>query len=312
MLAFLRTLVIASLPLSLHVFVPRQLIEEPASAPARNAPAAHAWLASPVVIGASISDGFGLRAEVGSRVRLSDYLNAAIAAPHAEVECFGSAFLFQDPLARGERQVLSALERAPTLLVALDFPFWFAYGTLAREEDRPRLLEAGLALLARYDGPTLLCDLPDMSPALHGAKVLGMRMIVESQVPAPEMLKRLNAQLAAWAAERPNVTLVPMAALLDDLRADRPVVVRGAEYRKADLARLFQPDLLHASSEGTALLVALALECLAARHPELGPGLVSATPQQLSRAVIETKAVERARRAGPAESKPAGTPAGVK
>ncbi|TAJ15897.1 MAG: hypothetical protein EPO68_12035, partial [Planctomycetota bacterium] len=217
---------------------------------AQAAPASQVSLAQPVVVGASISDGFGLRRETQARTGFGDYLNAAISAPHGEIRSFASAFLFQDPLARGEQQIQSALGAAPTLLVALDFPFWFAYGNLPSEEERPRLLELGLALLARYDGPTLICDLPDMSPALQGEKVMGMRMIVESQVPAPATLKLLNEKLAAWAAARPNVTLVPMGQLLDDLRADRPVVVRGVTYRKADLPKLLQPDLLHATSEG--------------------------------------------------------------
>jgi hypothetical protein len=267
----------------------------------------------PVVVGASISDGFGLRRETQARTSLADYLHAAITAPHAEIRSFASAVLFQDPLARGEQQIQSALGVSPTLLVALDFPFWFAYGNLRSEEERPRLLELGLALLARYDGPTLICDLPDMSPALQGEKVMGMRMIVESQVPTPATLRLLNERLTAWATARPNVTLVPMGRLLDDLRADRPVVVRGVTYRQADLPRLLQPDLLHATSEGSALLAAYALDQLAAKHAELAPHLSKSTPAELSRAVLDAKAAEaaakaaeRARRNSKSEPAPAG------
>lgn len=312
MLSVLRSLLLSSIALP---FPGCATVQSPAAAAPRVAERAPVSLASPVIVGASISDGFGLRRETKARVNLADYIGTAIAAPHGEPRSFASAFLFQDPLARGEKQIESALAQSPTLLVALDFPFWFAYGNVPSEDDRPRLLELGLALLARYDGPTLLCDLPDMSPALQGEKVLGMRMIVESQVPTPATLKLLNERLAAWAAERPNVTLVPMSRLLDDLRADRPVLVRGVTYRKADLARLLQPDLLHSTSEGSALLAAFALDALAARRPEVAAQLARATPAELSRTVIDAKAAAAAAKAADAARggrKPESGPAGGK
>src|SRR6185369_6728092 len=85
-----------------------------------------------VVIGASASGGFVLSEPFGgattTKCKLNYYLDAALAAPHAPVKNLGTAMFFLNPDALGPQQVEAATNARPTLVVAVDFLFWFCYG----------------------------------------------------------------------------------------------------------------------------------------------------------------------------------------
>ena len=99
------------------------------------------------VLGASVSAGFGLEIETGAPTSLADVLDAAATAEHDPVLNGADLLFFVIPEEVAAKSVAKALEARATLVVAVDFLFWFGYGEVANEEERSKRLAAGLAFL---------------------------------------------------------------------------------------------------------------------------------------------------------------------
>ena len=98
-------------------------------------------------------------------------------------------------------------------------------------------------------------------------------MLAPGQVPAPETLRALNERLAAWAAERPSVLVVPLAAFLEKVNARAAVELRGRTYGGEE-EPLLQRDLLHPNVLGTAVLALFALDALVEARTDLAASAV--------------------------------------
>lgn len=220
------------------------------AAPAANPPRVH-------VIGASVSGGFcdgplTGATEIGESVTLQHVLKAwcgdhARATTHNTVDM---TKMFLDPLAIGEAQIALAKKRQPEVVVAIDFLFWFGYGPMPRgDEDRMRKdrVRTGLRLLASLERPVLVGDFPDMRGALP-------RVMRPSWVPSPKTLADLNAQLAAFTAEQPNLHVVPLAELVATLREKGVVLPLAGGPLRTPPGALLQGDKLHANRLGMAFL----------------------------------------------------------
>ena len=80
---------------------------------------------------------------------------------------------------------------------------------------------------------------------------------------------KLNARVDAWATARGHVAFVPMAELLERLRAGEAVKVGGIEFKGPEgKRRLIQRDDLHPTAEGLGVLARLCLD--AACEPSVG------------------------------------------
>jgi hypothetical protein len=208
------------------------------------------------IIGASVSGGFmdgplfGAEKQ-GQSVSLHRMLKKwcdgeVKVTTHPPMEMW---MLFQDPVGTGEKEIALAKRRKPDAVVAIDFPFWFAYGYVRGDENeaRTKRFERGLALLAQLDGPLVVGDLPDM----RGAAV---RMLKPQQIPSAAILKQLNERLAAWAKQREDVLLVPLSRLVHELKVDGvELPLKQGKVRTAPAA-LLQEDRLHATRLGMAML----------------------------------------------------------
>src|SRR5262245_51148811 len=130
-----------------------------------------------VVIGASMSAGFG------TAHPFADALDASLRAPHRQVATFASELFFTEPLVRGRQEIAAAQDAEATLVVGIDFLFWFGYGAqdadgraIDREAQRLELLEKGLGYLSELDCPLVLADFPDMTASLG-------KMLAPEQMP---------------------------------------------------------------------------------------------------------------------------------
>jgi hypothetical protein len=209
------------------------------------------------VIGASLSAGFGLARADGEPLGVRDILAKALCVAPVEIRDSASAMFFLDPVRGGAKAVEKLLAQPPTLVVGLDFLFWFAYGAKQTEAQHLARLDQGLALLDRFQCPILVGDLPDVSYALEA----DIPMLRESQVPTPPVLKALNQRLAEWAKPRPRVVVFPLAEFSARMMSGQKVELRGNTWEDAT-DRLLQPDLLHPTLEGTIGVVELALDAL--------------------------------------------------
>lgn len=215
-------------------------------------------LARLIVIGASVSHGFGLR------VNLADALHASIARPHERPldGTLGDFFNATDELRR--QIVEKALVRKPTAVVAVDFLFWYVNSSLAGDVQREHL-EQGLAALGRFECPVVTSLLPDMSSA-PGFLFAAQRM------PRGPELAELNERIKAWAAKTPNIVLIPLPETMEAIRQGRKLRVGAWSWKAGASERFLQADGTHPTEMGLVLIACLVNEGLRARVPGLAPG----------------------------------------
>ncbi|MBM4007864.1 MAG: hypothetical protein FJ292_09995 [Planctomycetes bacterium] len=225
-----------------------------------------------VVIGASVSDGFGVRLRTAQQdgrsvvvgVDMRTLLQAAAREPDMRVTSHATSMYFSDPARFARESVRQALEDRPSLVLAVDWLFWNAYGIGGTRgpmpkncDDRMALLERGLSELeplVRSGVPMVLGDLPDMQSAIGGG------MISQAMVPDPECLARLNTRIRSWCADRPTVMLVDLYDLVRRVLDGKPVRACNRDWCETDLGPLLQRDRLHPTLNGTMAVVAAALE----------------------------------------------------
>lgn len=227
------------------------------AAPTAATPAAAVELPHVRVIGASVSGGFRDgpmtgATESGESVTMQHLLKAwcgdhATASTHPPLEMMA---MFTNPERIGQKQVQAALKAKPSAVVAIDFPFWFAYGHVKGENEasaRAERFQKGLSLLAQFEVPVLVGDLPDMQGAAR-------RMLAPAQIPAPDLLQAANKALVQFVAEHPQVRIVPLAATVATMKGSGVVLPLAGGPLQTPPGALLQGDKLHANRLGMAFL----------------------------------------------------------
>lgn len=220
-------------------------------------------LARIAVIGASASAGWGVVVEDGPssesvpihhrHVDLAEILPVVLSGANPTVTRHADISFFGNPRKVGRIEMDAALATKPTLIVAVDFLFWYGYGARP-DASRMKMLERGLDELERFDGPIVVGDIPDVSDATD---VEPFAFLSRRQVPSPETLAALNARIHAWADACPRIHRVPLTDTIEAWRRGVPPDLNGHAW-PAD-CRLIQFDRLHPTAEGlvaTAELVA--------------------------------------------------------
>jgi hypothetical protein len=209
------------------------------------------------VLGASVSGGFkdgplfGAK-EPGDSVALQVVLKAWC-GDHARASTHNvdqMAMLFQDPVTLGGQQIDGAKKGKPDAVVAIDFPFWFAYGEWDGKDEaagRKAKLAKGLELLAQLDMPVLVGDLPDMRGA-------AARMLRASWIPPAPLLAELNQDLAAFVGKHPNFRQVKLAAMVQSMKVDGITLPLASGALSTKPGAALQGDRLHANRLGVAFL----------------------------------------------------------
>ncbi len=174
-------------------------------------------------------------------------------APDPEVLSLASEMFFLSPMQAADYQLQTATTNDPTCIIGIDFLFWFGYGNVTPDagesetDARLRRLEDGLSRLNDVGTPIVLGDLPDMSGAIG-------TVLSPKQVPSPQAIEALNERIRAWAAERPDVLLLPFGEFVGRLKSDEPFELRGNRWTQEDAEGLLLGDRLHPSPEGLILL----------------------------------------------------------
>lgn len=237
-------------------------------------------LTGTVVIGASVSDGFdttdpavpdgppdttsmtlGKFGGGTKRITLVHLLTALADPASAAPKGFTSSVFFMNPRGVAETQIKSAVALKPTIVFALDYLFWHAYGDLP-DAKRPALLEQGFKRLETLP-PTctiIVADLPDMSHSIG-------KMLFAAQVPSKDTLAALNDRLSQWAGSHPNVILIPLKDTVKAAMSTPPgsTTLGGQTFSGPDARALLGPDGLHATFSGLLAFTNEALMQLQAR-----------------------------------------------
>lgn len=216
-----------------------------------------------VVVGASLSHGFGLE-DSGAKLTFADVVEASLRAPHEPVRSKTSLLFFASPIPTGKSQVEAAAAEKPTLVVGIDFLFWYGYGIFASEADRLAMLEKGLSELERFECPILVGDFPDVGDAARSPDGTRPGLLAPEQIPAPSTRQKLDERLRAWAAARKNVVVVPLGDLVARRTSGQDLVIHGNRWPAASLGDLVQPDRLHPTLAGSIALWLGSLDALVA------------------------------------------------
>lgn len=249
------------------------------SAKASNAnPSPKAPWSRIVMIGASASSGFTESEPLGghttSQLRLNRYLDAALLTSHEPVRNLSSAMFFMQPEAQGQSQAERALQANPTLVVALDFLFWFCYGDGATDNDRLQRFEQGLKLLERFRCPLILGDLPDASAAVE-------RMLTPDEIPSPAALATANRRLKQWATARKQTAVVPLSAFMRNAMANKSLTVHGHNLAEGKTRVLLQDDKLHPSAAGCSVLALAIFDSFLTSQPALSTSDIRWDPKEV-------------------------------
>jgi len=232
-----------------------------------------------VVIGASASAGFVLAEPLGgtetTRCKLNYYLDAGIAAPHPPVKNLATALFFMNPDALGPLQVDAATNARPTLVIGVDFLFWYCYGDGRGDEARARRFEQGLKLLEKISGPLVVGDIPDASFATNTG------IIGSAQVPSETARRAANRRLTEWAAAHPQVVVVPLAKFMRDTMANAVVQFHGQTVPAGKTHALLQNDQLHPNPHGAAVLTLGILDALVTRQPGFPAADIRWNPEEI-------------------------------
>ncbi|MFK7959037.1 MAG: hypothetical protein AB8G96_00805 [Phycisphaerales bacterium] len=196
-------------------------------------------------------------------VGLGEAIGAAMPGA-GRVRTAGDLMFFSAPSQVGRRTLAEAAEDDATLVVALDWLFWFAYGNTAHEvgterdaEARMRRVEAALQTLDAVQVPIVVGDVPDMSAAAGG-------MLRRSQVCPEPVRLAINRRIAAWAAERPDTIFVGLGSLAAGLQ-------RGDRLGAPEGATLLKRDRLHTTVDGLVVLARAVAEAIDTAREDVGP-----------------------------------------
>lgn len=245
-------------------------VSTPATATQVVGKAPRPLLSQVVVIGASLSNGFA------SGLKLASALDPGIAIEHERVRDYSTSAFFMNPRRFGKQVMDRALKKDPTLLVALDYTFWYGYGyvyprdvadntglrptkeELAKKTLEMRLakFEVGLSQLDRYDGPLVLGNLPDMTGA-------DPKMLSRNQIPTRPELDALNKRLMEWVEARrkkgKKTMLFSLRDMVSEMKANElmlPATPDGKHQARALTGKeVMTWDKLHPSKVGVVLLV---------------------------------------------------------
>ena len=277
--------------------------ERPKAASGQSTPAETTKAKPPwgriVMVGASATAGFTEREPLGGtntpQYRLSRYLDAALLVPHEPVRNLGDRLFFFNPEMAGRYQIDAALEARPTLLVGIDFLFWFCYGEGPADKDRLQRFEKGLKLLEAVQCPLVLGDIPDASGASND-------MLPADQIPSVEAMSAANRRLKEWAAIHKQVVIVSLSGFMRAAMADRALTVHGYTLPAAKTSVLLQSDKLHPSPPGCAVLALAILDAFQSTQPAHAAREVRWDPKEVFRLVFnsqQTSPGDPAKQAGP-------------
>ena len=234
-----------------------------------------------VMIGASASAGFVVDEPLGgaetTRCKLNYYFDAAIQPPHAPVKNLASALMFLNPEAFAPLQVTAATNNKPTLVIGVDFLFWFCYGDGSNDTARAARFENGLKLLEQIHCPLIVGDIPDASYATNTG------IIVADQVPSETARRAANTRLRMWAKTHPLVTVMPLAKFMRDTMANAAITLHGQTLPAGKTHALLQADQLHPNPHGAAVLTMGILDALTAKETKFPAADINWNPQEVFR-----------------------------
>ena len=222
------------------------------------------------VTGASVTAGFGVttppvKGDLGAyTVNVKHVIEGMITSKHEDVAYFGDLLFFKNAKANAAGFVEKIKEYEPTLVVGIDFLFWFGHGSAPKDVDvqayRIEKMQFALELLEQLSVPVIVGNLPDVSSTVE-------KMLSVNNIPTKETLHILNERIRDWGELNENVTVIDAYALWHKAMQGEEIVLFNHTWPEGSQEKLLQKDMLHTTLEGTVaacLLVAKAagIDCM--------------------------------------------------
>ena len=303
------TSIVACIALSIHARAIDDVATQSVSPAIPPAPIVAGHLYDRIaVVGASASDGFGVSVRADAppadstakkpipiRMNLSDVLRYAATSQRVIMHHYSSGFFFANPGPTGQGEIYRALKIKPTLVLGLDFLFWYVYGTVTAEgkpmttgADRFSNLELGLEQLDRIVSagiPLVIADIADMHDAIG-------KMLSENQVPDVQTIGNANTRIMEWVKARPLVKIMPLAQILETLKKGGSIDLAGKSWNPAELGALLQDDQLHPTFAGTVVIAAGLIDLAKSNDPSTPPPF-DFDPKLIRERVLEKAATKK-------------------
>lgn len=208
---------------------------------------AQSLLERPVIIGASVSDGYEHTERLGGprsdALALDLYLQKAFKSPVKEIQNFSNRFCFIHPLGISHRQVSDALETKPTVIIAVDQLFWQLYGNFASAERRLITFKAALKKLDPITCPLIIGNIPDASHSLG-------KMLAASQIPDMKTVDEANDILNEWVKKRKKTAIIDLSSFMKSCVANKEIKLKHVTYPQGTTKKFLQTDMLHPTAIG--------------------------------------------------------------
>lgn len=214
---------------------------------------------NPVIIGASVSDGYDHTEPLGGpkseALSLELHLTKLLKVPHGKISNIGNKFFFIRPIGVHTKQVENAAKINPSLVLSPDYLFWLVYGNYAEEQSRLDTLRSGLQKLETFTCPVVIGNIPDASDAVH-------KMLSRSQVPQLKTINQANAILRKWAKNRKNVSIVDLDTFMRASVSNDSIMLKHVRFNQGSTRKFLQSDSLHPTSAGVKAVCYAMLEAL--------------------------------------------------
>ncbi len=214
---------------------------------------------NPVIIGASVADGYHNSEPIGGpkseALSLENYLTRLIKARHGKITNLGNKFYFLRPEPVSRKQIENALKLKPTVILTPDYLFWLIYGNYRDEHQRITLLQRGLRMLEKFDCPVVIGNIPNASAAVH-------KMLAYSQIPKPETIDKANTIIKKWAQKHDNICVIDLAQFMRASNTNTAIKLKHLDYPNGDTKDFLQSDNLHATAKGVVAICYSLLEAL--------------------------------------------------
>lgn len=222
---------------------------------------AHDLWERPVVIGASVSDGYEHTEKLGGpksdALALDIYLQQITKLPAGTISNFSNRFCFVYPLGISHRQVSDAQETKPTVVIAVDQLFWQLYGNFASSEQRLITFKAALKKLDPVSCPLVIGNIPDASQAIG-------KMLSSSQVPNKETIQKANQILNQWVKNRKKTAIIDLASFMKLSLSNQEIKLKNITFPRGSTKTFLQTDMLHPTASGAKALSYAVIDSLQA------------------------------------------------
>jgi hypothetical protein len=170
----------------------------------------------------------------------------------------------------------------PTLIIAVDYLFWFAYGDvgLSGEEYRIKKFNEGLSCLENVKSDLLIGNIPDVHKAIG-------RVLSASHVPTVETIQKMNRMLNSWVLLHQNVTVLDVYTLYGALLDDAAIKTDTFTWPAGSQEKLLQKDMLHMTLEGTVAASLVIADAIGLEEIETNPKILMLKAAAIARAAAK-------------------------